>query len=121
MFAVNKHIIIATGLVAVIAFACIDPTSPEWLIHCPFKILTGLQCPGCGDQRALHALLCGHPLEAVSYNLFLIVALPYLIAFAATSYLPTARLFHWLRSKTTVKLFLVTVAAWMVIRNILKI
>jgi hypothetical protein len=30
------------------------------LIPCPFKYLTGIDCPGCGFQRAALALLQGH-------------------------------------------------------------
>lgn len=31
-----------------------------WLLPCPFKWLTGFDCPGCGFQRSLLALLRGH-------------------------------------------------------------
>lgn len=37
-------------------------------IKCPFKIATGLPCPGCGGTRALVALMQGHFIEAVSIN-----------------------------------------------------
>lgn len=30
------------------------------LLPCPFKKLTGYDCPGCGFQRSLLALFCGH-------------------------------------------------------------
>ncbi|PZP45819.1 MAG: DUF2752 domain-containing protein [Pseudopedobacter saltans] len=36
----------------------------DWLEHhllsCPFKSLTGIDCPGCGMQRSVIALLRGH-------------------------------------------------------------
>ncbi len=35
---------------------------------CPFHEVTGLYCAGCGGQRALHALLHGRLLEALSLN-----------------------------------------------------
>jgi len=37
--------------------------------RCPVHWLTGLHCPGCGTQRALHALLHGRVAEAISFNL----------------------------------------------------
>lgn len=40
------------------------PTFP-----CAFHQKTGLYCPGCGDTRALHALVHGRILEAFGYNL----------------------------------------------------
>jgi hypothetical protein len=30
------------------------------LLPCPFKYVTGIDCPGCGFQRSLLALLKGH-------------------------------------------------------------
>lgn len=38
-------------------------------IPCAFHEQTGLYCPGCGDTRALHALVHGRILEAFGYNL----------------------------------------------------
>ena len=35
---------------------------------CPFRALTGLDCPGCGITRALRALVTGHPLRAFDHN-----------------------------------------------------
>ena len=32
----------------------------EHLLSCPFKSLTGVDCPGCGIQRSLVALFQGH-------------------------------------------------------------
>lgn len=35
---------------------------------CPFKLLTGLPCPGCGGLRAANALLRGEILSALYIN-----------------------------------------------------
>ena len=43
---------------------------------CSFKLLTGLSCPGCGLQRAVHALLNGEPMKAIQYNYFLVYSGP---------------------------------------------
>lgn len=54
----------------------IDPSKYQLMPKCPVKLLTTLDCPGCGFQRALHATLHGHLEEAISYNPFLLVAIP---------------------------------------------
>lgn len=51
----------------------------------PFHALTGWDCPACGGQRALHSLLHGRFGEALRFNPFLVVAVPYLLAVAWTS------------------------------------
>ena len=35
---------------------------------CPFKILTGQDCPGCGLTRGCLCVLTGHFNQAISYN-----------------------------------------------------
>jgi hypothetical protein len=47
--------------------------------RCPFYLLTGLKCPGCGSQRAFSALLHGDLGEAFRYNLLLLLFLPLLL------------------------------------------
>lgn len=37
-------------------------------IPCPFKLLTGLYCPGCGGTRAVWLLLTGHILLSIRYH-----------------------------------------------------
>ena len=51
------------------------------LPKCFFHELTGLYCPGCGVQRSFHALLNGHILIAIDYNLLFILFLPLIIYF----------------------------------------
>ncbi|MBO7139892.1 MAG: DUF2752 domain-containing protein [Prevotella sp.] len=53
-----------------------DPAQYLIMPKCPVKLITTLDCPGCGFQRALHALLHGHFSEAIHYNLFLVLAIP---------------------------------------------
>ena len=46
---------------------------------CPFKMMTGQDCPGCGATRSLNALLRGQPGVAADHNLLFVVALPVVV------------------------------------------
>ena len=47
---------------------------------CPFRLLTGFTCPGCGTTRALHQILHGHFDTAFTLNpLLLLLAIPFLL------------------------------------------
>jgi hypothetical protein len=45
-------------------------------MQCLFNKTTGLYCPGCGGQRAFHALLHGHITNAAQNNLLIFLVLP---------------------------------------------
>lgn len=91
--------------------------------RCPLKAVTGLQCPGCGSQRAIHALLEGHPMEAWSYNWMLPPLLCYLLLIVI---LPRCggrarRIGSYLTSATAIYVLAAAVVAWGIVRNILNI
>lgn len=74
---------IAAGCCAVAAAAYVavdDPSDGGAYLPCPFRILTGLWCPGCGLTRATHHLLRGDVLQAIRFNLFVVVVLGALTA-----------------------------------------
>ena len=48
--------------------AAVDPNQPNLVPACAFKALTGLDCPGCGGTRAVHALLHGDVGNALNHN-----------------------------------------------------
>lgn len=85
---------------------------------CLFHSATGLNCPGCGSQRALHALIHGHPLEAWSYNLLLPVILIYILLLLL---LPNSRLYLKLTSVKASWSILAIIILWWILRNILNI
>ena len=60
-------------------FYTFDPATDSFFPLCPFRATTGLLCPGCGSQRAVHSLLHLRIGEALSYNALLIVSLPYIL------------------------------------------
>ena len=68
-------------LMAVLAFYFyfFDPSEKENIfVSCTFKGLTGLDCSGCGGQRAIHHLLHFEFGQALRFNAFFVLLLPYL-------------------------------------------
>lgn len=55
----------------------IDPEKGGYF-SCPFRLLTGLLCPGCGSQRALHDVMHFRVAEAFDHNALLVLSLPVL-------------------------------------------
>jgi hypothetical protein len=53
---------------AVAYLGAVDPNAPGHYPTCPFLFVTGLNCPGCGSLRALHALAHGDLATAMSRN-----------------------------------------------------
>lgn len=58
----------------------------SYLPACPFRAVTGLDCPGCGMTRATRQLVRLHPGAAVDYNLLLVLGLP-VVAYLYVSWL----------------------------------
>ena len=71
----------------VVLYLFFDSSANQWMPKCPLHLFTGWNCPVCGLQRALHALLHGRFVEALSYNYFLIVVLLYILALFASEVL----------------------------------
>ena len=58
-----------------------DPSASSGFVPCPFKAITGLDCPFCGSTRALHSLLNGDIGAALSHNVVTISAIAALAIF----------------------------------------
>lgn len=106
------------GLLAVGALGyvgLVDPHRPGALFPaCPFKLLTGWNCPACGGLRMTHDLLHGDLPAAVVDNVFLLVGLP----MVALWWLWRRR--RGQRAFTPAVVALITIAAvmWTVVRNL---
>jgi hypothetical protein len=56
-----------------------QPGQTGFFPACPFRALTGFNCPGCGTTRALHQLLHGNVVAAFELNPLTILLLPVLV------------------------------------------
>lgn len=77
---------ITLGMIVAVAYFFLDPTRVAIFPPCLFHQLTGLDCPGCGAQRALHQLLHGHLIAAIRLNAMFVISLP-LLAWMGFRYL----------------------------------
>ena len=68
----------AGGLAALGVLFAVDPER-RGVPLCPFKAVTGWDCPGCGMTRGLHDLLHGDVVGALDHNLLLLVAVPLVV------------------------------------------
>jgi Protein of unknown function (DUF2752) len=59
----------------------VDPHKPHSTYPlCPFKLLTGWNCPLCGGLRMVHDVLHGDLVASINDNVFALVGLPLLAA-----------------------------------------
>jgi len=99
-----------------------NPVDSVWFPKCPFRALTGLKCPGCGSQRAIHYLLNLDIQSAFKENALLVISIPYIITGFVFDCLRhhTPRLLKWRKALFGVKaiwiIFVLVVGFW-ILRN----
>jgi hypothetical protein len=99
----------------------VPPTDSSWYPRCMLHMLTGLNCPGCGTTRAVHALLHGNVRQALAYNVVFVLLLPLFMALAVRVWWaglrarPVAgpRMPRW-----AIRALLVVVIAFGILRNV---
>lgn len=125
-YAVSRRpVIIVAGIVAVCLFLLYlfaDPSSGLYP-RCAFKMLTGLSCPGCGSQRAIHALLGGDFRSAFGYNALLIIEIPLIGLLLLSRFLGSRapRLQRFLSARFFILALLSTIIIWTIVRNIFDV
>lgn len=107
-------------LVLALYYFFFDPVSTSWAPKCITYSLTGLQCPGCGSQRMMHALFHGDFEAAWHFNPFLICFLPVIatMAFAAATRTRFPRLYSMVNSLPVIIGVAVSLVLWTILRNI---
>ncbi len=71
--------LLAGGVAACTYVAIVDPNGAGGYPACPLKVMTGIDCPGCGMTRAAFALMHGDLGRALDHNLVFVIALPFLL------------------------------------------
>lgn len=105
-----------TGIVIYFFFS---PESP-WFPTCPVYKLTGWLCPGCGSQRAIHALLHGDISAAWNYNAMMLILAPTAIVAILIELNSNRfpRIHRALVSPTFILTILATILLWAIARNL---
>lgn len=77
---VTAPVVLALGVLgASVVLHLRDPHESGSYLFCPWLLLTGTFCPGCGGLRAVHDLTRGDLAAAASSNLLLVGAAPLLV------------------------------------------
>ncbi|MBU0691614.1 DUF2752 domain-containing protein [bacterium] len=77
--------VVALTVAAGLFLHYVNPLQQLAWLRCPVNLTTGLYCPGCGSLRAIHALLNGDIVAALSANLLAVAALPVLAGIGVRS------------------------------------
>ncbi len=98
----------------------LDPSTTPIFPHCVFLEITGLKCPGCGSQRAIHALLHGNFSAAWHFNAMMFALLPLIILmlYAQLGRKKSGRLYRLLNSRLAIWLISAAIFLWWLTRNI---
>lgn len=111
--------------VVILILCMIDPATNVLAPKCPIHLLTGLSCPGCGLQRAIHALYHGRVAEALSYNYFLLISIPYAMAITIAWVMKKTGHSGWVTDEIEHPrygwTFVILFFAWWIVRNIYHI
>ena len=120
----RRSLLIALVIAVLILFGfiyyAIDPSVSTIFPRCAFLEFTGYKCPGCGSQRAIHALLHGDVASAFRYNALLLIAIPWiaLCLFAESRRTRNPRLYARINAPLLIWLFLAMVLIWWLLHNI---
>ena len=124
----NGRRLVLAGVIALTAilgtvYALVDPATAWWMPKCPVKWSTGFDCPGCGSQRAIHALLHGEFLRAFHENALLFFMIPFLalLAYAELTAVQHPRLHRLLLHPGVIIGVIVLILGWAVVRNLMAI
>jgi hypothetical protein len=92
-------------------------------IPCIFHKITGLDCPGCGNSRALVALSHFEVKKAADHNLFIfpeLIFVGFISASVTVRYIKSGKVSLRLKHEWAGWVFLAVLIVWTVVRNVIR-
>ena len=83
---------------------------------CIFKLVTSLECPGCGSARSIYSLLHGHIQDALDYNTLLVLFVPVILVGVLASF--SLYFKNLLKYINHPKIYLGLILVFWIVRNI---
>lgn len=113
-------LVVAAVFISLLYF--FHPEEAGFFPQCPFHYITGLDCPGCGTQRAFHSILHFEFGKAFYYNPLFVVSIPYLLTGFYFEYLGGnkryPRIRKFLFGRNAIFIVLAIIILYWIIRNI---
>ena len=112
---------VLVGLFLLGLYFNINPSGQSFIPQCPFHSITGLHCPGCGSQRALHDFLHGRILEGFQHNFLIglgLLVILYKIFLWVRAYFYPQKSNNLLYNPKTAWLILILIVVFWILRNI---
>lgn len=110
-------------IILTILYRTYNPNGNVYFPKCPFRELTGLKCPGCGSQRAVHYLLNFDIFNAIKENVILVLSIPYILTGLVFDSLkkPNENILKWrkiLFGRIAIFVILTIIITFWILRNI---
>jgi hypothetical protein len=120
---IKKLLLISVIIVLGILYFIYNPQNNFFFPKCPVFYYTGLQCPGCGSQRAIHFLLHADIISALKANFLLVISIPYLILNIVFGQIkqPNEKILKWRKTLYGYKAIMIVLAViilFCILRNI---
>lgn len=119
-------LILATVTLVIVGlvYFMFDPAQPDNIFPpCPIHHYTGLECPGCGTQRAIHHLLHFNIWQAFSSNPLMVLSFPYILTGVYFEYFGGRKRYPELRKilfgRNAAIIVFIIILLYFIIRNVL--
>ena len=116
-----KVVLLILGAVFIVIYTLFDPSEVGIFPKCPLFATTGIYCPGCGSQRAVHSFLHGDIVAGLKHNwliALLVVILSYMLIIEIALRFFNYRIHNLLHKSSVTKSILILVLLFWILRNI---